>query len=187
MFTTLHYRSVHLLISRISIKKLFLVCPTDGMEQPILNHFKGDAFFYTSLGANFDFEFIEQSEIWNLICEQRIEMLVFVTAMNNVFYNHALDKNTNLDFIVNEQLVKPNYMYKDLNHSEVFFSNNYLIVAQHLKNQKQRLLSTSFLGNRLQEEKILVDAYVYQHEKMIFTNYLEIEKTGHFLNNISSN
>ncbi len=171
-----------------SVKRLFLICPTDCLEEPILNHFAGEGYFYTALGAYFEFDFMAQSSLWDLICEHTIEQVVFVTAIDNVFYQDVFNKNVKHNYPVDEALAKvKKEISKHQIQPEVFSSNFHLLVAKHLKSQKKRLLSSSYLGNRLSEEKITIDAYAYQPEKRLFSSYHEIEKMGYMLNNISNN
>jgi len=175
-------------LKKNSIKRLFLICPTDRMEQLIVNHFRGEVYFYTALGAYFEFDLRVQSKLWDLIGEYRIEQVIFVTAINNVFYKQVFDKNEKHNYPIDEILAETKKeISKHRIHPEVFSSNLHLLAARHLKNQKQRLLSTRFLGNRLREKNIIVDAYAYQPEKKIFSSYREIEKMGCLLKSISYN
>lgn len=152
-----------------SKKILFLICPTDSMEKSILTHFSGVGYFYTALGVYFEYDFTMQSELWELICEHRIEEVVFVTAFNNVFFVDVSNKNVKHSYPVDEALAEAkSRISKHLIQPEVFSSNYHLLVANHLKHQKRRLLSTNYLGSRLKKEKIMVNAYAYHPEKINF-------------------
>ena len=171
-----------------SIRSLFLICPTDNLEQDISNDFAGEAFFCTALGGYFEFDLETQSNIWDLICEKGINQIVFVSGINNVFFKHAFEKNVKHDFRVDEALSKTKKkIFKHLIYPEVFSSNFHLLAAHHLANQKNRLLSTSYLGGYLKREEILVKAYVYQPEDNFFYPLNKIEEKGYLLSGISYN
>ena len=171
-----------------SVQRLFLVCPTDCIEQTILNDFKGKAFFCTALGVYFEFDFVMQSNLWDLICEQSIKQVVFVTAIDNVFYENVFNEKLKLNFPADEALagVKKR-ISKHLIQPGVFSSNYHLLVANYLKNQSRRLMSSSYLGSRLRSEKISVNAYVYDPMKKHFSSCRKTEQMGNLINSISPN
>jgi len=171
-----------------SVKRLFLICPTDNIEQLICNNFTGEAFFYTALGGYFEFDFNTQSNLWDLICKKNINQIVFVSAINNVFYKHAFEKNVKHNYPVDEALSETKKkVFKYLMHPEVFSSNFHLLAARHLINQKKRLLATRYLGNHLKREKVSAKAYVYQPEDNFFYSPREIEEKGYLINSLSYN
>ncbi len=175
-------------LNKESINRLFLICPTDNMEKPILNHFNGSSYFYTALGAYLEFDYESQSKLWDLVYELEIEKIVFVTSINNVFcrqvFNSMQNRNYPVDIVLAETKKE---ISKHLIQPEVFFSNIHLLIAKHLKNQKERLLATSILGNHLKEQNIFVEAYAYHPEKWTFSNCYEVEKIGNFLSEFSCN
>ncbi len=169
---------------RESISRLFLVCPTDGMEQHIRKEFKGEAFFYTALGLYMDFDAESENELWQLIVEKNIDQVVFVSSFSNVFYNDSFDKKRRRNYPVDIALDITRK--KDIKHPS-FAPNIYLLAAKHLENQKHRLLSTDYLGYHLTQNKIPVVAYVYQPKSEFFCSISEIEKRGFWLDKISAN
>ncbi len=169
-------------------KTLFLVCPTDNMEQLILNNFKGEAFFYTALGVYFEFDFRTESRLWELICENGINQIIFVSTIHNIFYQHAYARKGKHNFPIDKVLAETKKkISKNLIQPEAFGSNFHLLAAKHLRNQKKRLLSSPYLGEHLKKEKIPVKAYVYEAHEKIFYHLREIEQRGYLLNSISNN
>ena len=163
-----------------SIRSLFLICPTDNLEQDISNEFAGEAFFYTALGGYFEYDLKTQSDVWDLICEKGINQIVFVCGINNVFFKHAFEEKVRHYYRVDEALIKTKKkIFKHLIHPEVFSSNFHLLAAHHLTNQKNRLLSTPYLGGYLKREEIPVKAYVYQPEEHIFYPLNKIDEKGY--------
>ena len=171
-----------------SNRSLFLICPTDNLEQDISNDFPGEAFFCTALGGYFEFDLETQSNIWDLICEKGINQIVFVCGINNVFFKHAFEEKVRHNYRVDEALSKTKKkIFKHLMYPGVFSSNFHLLAAHHLANQKKRILATLYLGNQLKREKIFVKAYVYQPEGHFFYPLNEIEEKGYLMQRISYN
>jgi len=171
-----------------SMRRLFLICPTDNLEQVISNDFEGETFFCTALGGYFEFDLKTQSNVWDLICENDINQIVFVIGINNVFFKHAFEKKVKHNYRVDEALSKTKKkIFKHSMYFEVFSSNFHLLAAHHLANQKKRLLSTLYLGNHLKREKISVNSYVYQPEDDFFYPLNEIKEKGYQMQMISYN
>jgi len=170
------------------INRLFLICPTDCIEQPIHQYFDGNGYFYTALGAYFEFDFKVQSTLWELICDRNIKEVIFVTAINNLLYQDVFDRNEKHNYPVDQALeIARNEITNHTKPHKAYYSNYHLLVAHHLKKQKHRLLSTHYLGNRLRDNNIDIDVYVYQPNKEKFCSHREIEETGYLLNSISYN
>ena len=65
---------------------LFLICPTDGMEPLLVKCFKGQAFFYTALGACFEWDMATQESLKKLIGKEKIKQVVLLAKMSNTFF-----------------------------------------------------------------------------------------------------
>lgn len=169
-------------------KRLFLICPTENTEQLIRNHFTGEAFFCTALGGYFQFDFNTQSNLWDLICKNNINQIVFVSSIDNVFYKQAFKRNIKHSYHIDNVLseTKKNIFEHSL-HSNIFSSNFYLLAARHLTNQKKRLLSTNYLGSNLKREQVSVKAYVYQPKDNSFYSPRGIKEKEYLTKNIVYN
>jgi hypothetical protein len=137
-----------------SMRRLFLICPTDNLEQVISNDFEGETFFCTALGGYFEFDLKTQSNVWDLICENDINQIVFVIGINNVFFKHAFEKKVKHNYRVDEALSKTKKkIFKHLMYLEVFSSNFHLLAAHHLANQKKTITVYSLFGKSFKKRK----------------------------------
>ncbi len=169
-------------------KRLFLICPTDGIEAPIRNNFIGSVYFYSALGAYFNFDAQTQNSIWQLINDKMIDQVVMVTAITNVFYQQTFSKDQFTNYPINRVLSKMNNTIDDGAMSmEAIFPNYHLLAAKYMKDQKKRLLSTSFLGNCLEKKNIPFYAYIFHPSDKVFSSLDETEKRGYLLNGILCN
>lgn len=167
---------------------LFFACPTDNLELLLRKRCKGEVFFCTALGVHFEFDSEMQHGIWELICENAVDQVIFLSAVNNVFYKQAFEKRRKCSYPVNESLAKTRK--KVCGHSVrsgVFFPNIHSLVAGHLTEQIEHLLSTEYLGARLMTEQIAVEACVYDPQNEMYHSLEEIEQKGELLSNISCN
>jgi len=172
----------------ISKKRLFLVCPTDHMEQVIHKKFGGKAFFYTALGAYFEFDTETQYHLWDMICELGIDEVLLVTRINNNFYGQAFEHQRKHTYPVNKSLSKiKEEITSHQMSAEIFLPNFYLLAARHIANQKKCLLLTYYLGDHLLQQGISVKACAYHPGKDVFYSLEELEHHGGFLKNISCN
>ena len=179
-----------MIISRENTAKnsLFLVCPMDRMEPLIRDKFSGEAFFCSALGVYFEYDIQTQFSLWDLIRENRIDRVIFATSVNNVFYRQAFKKIATTTYPINETLADTRKQLADhLMSSDVLFPNFHLLAAQHMANQKERLLTTQYLGAKLTKGNVEVKAYVYQPQEGVFYNLGEVEKRGHLLSKVSCN
>ena len=117
-----------------SINRLFLVCPTDGMEPLIRKEFEGEAFFYTALGACFEFDIQTENSLWEMILDNDIRQIVFLSSTSNVFYQDAFSKQQKRDYPIDVALAKTR---KSIFHHKSFTPNVHLLAANHLKSQKK--------------------------------------------------
>ena len=64
-------------------KAIYFVCPTDCLENEISQTYKGDKFFYTSLGNTFSTNHESMTEIAKLIKDHKIEEIHFILSDQN--------------------------------------------------------------------------------------------------------
>lgn len=172
----------------ISTKTLFLICPTDRIELLILQKIRSKAFFYTALGVDFEFDLDTQCDLRELIVKNRIKRIVFLSAINNVFYRKAFEQRGPYHYPVSRTLARiRKEIYPQRMPPGVFLPNFYGLAARHLAIQKKRLLSTKYLGYHLVEQEIAIEIYFYEPRAEVFYNLEEIEKKGQWLDNISFN
>lgn len=161
-----------------------MVCPTDGMEQLIRKKFEGEAFFYTALGLYFEFEIQSENDLWQLIVNNSVKQVVFVSSIKNVFYSDAFARNRKQCYSIDEALDKT--LKSNIKHPS-FVPNIHLLAAKHLENQKQRLLSTGYLGYQIVQAGIPVEAYVYKPQTKSFCSLNEVNARGSLLNDFCAN
>ncbi|MEL7219878.1 MAG: hypothetical protein AAGJ93_01085 [Bacteroidota bacterium] len=171
-----------------SKKKLFLVCPTDHMEMLIREKFHGESFFCTALGLYFELDERTQYKLWELIAENNIEQLLFVSRLNNIFYQQAFSDKPQYNYSVSLALAKTRRNLASQSSLKMeAFPNLHRLAAQHIVNQQMRLLASSYLGNHLITRNIEVNACLYQASQQIFYSLSEVEQRGNLLSNISAN
>ena len=169
-------------------KVLCLVCPTDNLEIPLKSRYGAETFFYTALGAYFDFDQSVQFRLWEIINELNIEEIIFVCSLNNVFYRNAFDEKGNRKFAVDQCLLKTRHVLSiEQIDSEMFSANFHLLATQYLSDQIDRLLATNYLGLRLEQSDIGVKALVHEPRESIFIQLKEVEARGKMLSSISYN
>ena len=140
------------------------------------------------LGYTSSLKLETQYGLWDLICSNSIDQVIFVSAINNPFYRQAFIKSRKQLYAADEALAKTKAkIYEHPTTSDSFTPNLHLLAAHHLTNQKSRLLSTKYLGNQLTREKIMVKAYVYHSQEQVFYNLRETKQRGNLLDMISFN
>ena len=170
------------------MRNLYLVCPTDNLEMPIRNEFGGTAFFYTALGVYFEFDVPTQYDLWELIERQHIERLLFISSVQSDFYKRAFDVQRQNVYPVDRELAKirrgifepgilPGYGLPDYT----------LLASEHLATQKERVLSTEYLGYQLISHTIEVKAYLFLPQYTVFRSLEEMEWKTSLIHNISLN
>ena len=158
------------------------------MELIIPKHFAGEAFFHTAIGVYFEFDIQAQFEIWDLVLKHGIKQIVFATAINNVFYKDACKRYPAHNYSVTKVLTQTR---KSISHDhksgDELFPNFHLLAAQHLANQKNRLMSSSYIGAQLKQVRIEVSALVYHPQRQSFSSLHATEVRGKLLNIASCN
>lgn len=169
-------------------RRLFFICPTDCIETKIRGEFSGKVFFCSALGLYFKLDFQMQKNLKDLISENCIDQVIFVSDLNNTFYKQTLDETKKLRYTTNGLLSKSREKepYQPIAQN-VFFPNLHSLAANHVQEQKKRLLSSDFLGKYLISENIEVKGYIYQSSKDDYFSLEEIENLGHLFNSIASN
>lgn len=154
----------------ISKKCLFLICPTDGFEPFLTNMFKEQAFFYTALGACFEWKNATQKELAKLIVKQDIKQVLFIVKKNNRFFLDKLKIKYNLAAYPVEkslQFIEDN-MSTTLENWGDKRPNQEILAANYLEYQKDRLIQTSFLGSTLKKHNIAVMSMLYNSNRQTF-------------------
>ncbi|MBQ4822884.1 hypothetical protein [Aquimarina sp. MMG016] len=148
---------------------LFMICPTDHIENILSQTCSTKAYFYTALGASFKWDTGTQQSLITLIENQKITQVVFVTKYTNLFYEEALDPNSEPFYEVNETLLKldktlPNYFLKQ-SHPILRIM---LLASRHLQKQQKHILETSILGKVLKQNKVITQSFVYHADNEVF-------------------
>lgn len=155
---------------------LFLVCPTDNIENVLNKIDCGKTFFYTSLGASFSWDTPTQRNIINVIKNQNIDRLIFVTKSDNQFYKDTDYSFCGAALAINQALARlekklPNYLLQD-SHPLLRIM---LIASRHLLKQRKQIIETSLLGNMIKQQGIVTKSYVYHPENKEFYTSSSIE------------
>jgi len=167
---------------------LFLICPTDHLEDILSQTCNTKAFFYTALGANFNWDITTQKNLISLIEKQKIKQIVFVTKHSNLFYQEALEPDSEPLFAVYDTLLKldktlPGYF---LNQSHPIL-RIMLLASRNLQRQQKHILETSLLGKALKHKKTIIQSFVYHPENEVFYPPKIIEKKVLLYGMVSSN
>jgi hypothetical protein len=150
-------------------RHLYFVCPMDHLEPVINMEFKGENYFYTSLGNSLVFDGDLMSNICTLIESKLITDIRFVLSDNNKVVADAFYKK---DF-VRIKWLKPFYETISIHKEESKVYDSHFInpfkpvLAKHLDNKvsvlKNHLSSTGFIH-------VNVDAMIFNTESMCFND-----------------
>ena len=146
---------------------LYLVCPTDFLETTINKRFKGNNFFYSSLGNAVEFNESLIYELKSLIQKHHITSVRFVLSYNNKMVLDALNKQAYSD------IAGMNSFYTELNkckqRSKVSWNinNKQFCVLSYYLNAKVKQLQFK-LANSV-SQKLSIKAKVYNHKYKRFT------------------
>jgi len=156
---------------------LFLICPTDHIEGFLGQVYAKKAYFYTALGASFNWDIPTQNSLVTLIENHKIHSIVFITKYTNIFYKEALESSCESLFQVNDILLGinetlPNYLLKQ-SHPIL---RTMLLASRHLQRQKKHILQTSILGRILKQKNITIKSLVYHTDSEMFYTPEMIEK-----------
>ncbi len=169
------------------MSSLYLICPSDSLEHLIETEFKGDVYFYTALGVYFEFDINSQLSLWKIIHENDIDQITFVTSIANSFYKDALQDRIKYPCPLTESLQRTHIKIYNDSHAGLFHYNFHLLVYQHLKKQINRLINTEYLGKQIKNNKLCLNAYIYQPYNDEFCNITDMEWKGQLFNHISYN
>lgn len=177
-----------MLLTQSTKNKLYLICPTDSIETVIYESFAGEPFFYTALGAYFQLDLQSQFKLVDLVKSKKIEQIVLISSINNVFFKYVFGNKNKLDFPILKSLSQiKKKAFPGIEYPEVFASNFHLLAVKHLMHQKNRLINSSFFGRYLKNEKIIVQALVYQPNEKAFYDLKETERLGILMESIAYN
>jgi len=156
---------------------LFLICPTDHIESVLSQTCSTKAFFYTALGASFNWDVPTQRSLTTLIEKHKITQAVFVTKHTNLFYKEAFESNCESLFQVNNTLLALDKTLPDcfLQQSHPML-RTMLLASRHLQKQQRNVLRTSILGETLKKYKVVTGSFVYHPDNEIFYSPGTIEK-----------
>ena len=170
------------------MRNLYLVCPTDNLEMPIRNEFGGTAFFYTALGVYFEFDEPTQYDLWELIERQHIERLLFISSVESDFYKRVFDVRRQNVYPVDRELARIRRRIFEPGILPGYGLPNYpLLASEHLATQKERVLSTEYLGCQLISNTIEVKAYLFLPQYTVFQSLEEMEWKAPLIHSISLN
>lgn len=168
--------------------RLFLICPTDHIQKRVLDNFQGCAFFCSALGVYFEFDEETQYKIAEVVGRKGIDEIIFISDFNNIFYRQTHDHSVFGHYSIREALQKTKEKLSiHLQDPRVFSLNRHLLISNHLKDQRNRLLETSYLGELLEQSNIQVRAYIYYPTEHRFLNLEQLESKGHLLSDIAHN
>ncbi len=162
--------------------RLFLICPTDNIEVSILKKFKGHGFFFSGLGNYYEFDFQEQWNILNLLEENRIERISFVSSIYNTCYQ-AYSEGIG----VNNTLINNESFLMSLNQGCIYSTYSIHPLVYYLNQQIDRLISTDYLGLQLEEKSITVDAYLYDIKLNCFYGFQGMKNKSFVFTQLSYN
>ncbi len=167
---------------------LFLICPTDYMENILNSTYREKAFFYTALGADFSWDNSTQLKLIELIESQNVTQIVFVVKSTNRFYQKTNALENVSKFRINDTLLGieeslPNCF---LNQSHPMLKTM-LLASRHLQQQQQQILETAVLGNFLIHRKIDIKSFVFNPDTTLFFTPEIIEKKVLLYGTLSSN
>ncbi|MDH7448154.1 hypothetical protein [Aquimarina sp. 2201CG14-23] len=167
---------------------LFLICPTDHIESILSQTCNTKAFFYTALGASFNWDITTQKNLITLIENQKITQVVFVTKYSNLFYQEALEPNSEPLFTVYDTLLKLDKTLPDyfLNQSHPIL-RIMLLASRHLQKQQKNILETFLLGKMIKQHKIITQSFVYHPDNEVFYPPKTIENKVLLYGTLSSN
>jgi len=156
---------------------LFLICPTDYMENVLNSSYRGKAFFYTALGADFNWDYNTQLDLTEFIENQNIKQIVFVVKSTNLFYQRTDITKYASKFRINETLLGIEESLPEcfLNQSHPMLKTM-LLASRHMQQQHNQILETSILGNFLKYHKISIKSFVLNPDTALFFRPKTIEK-----------
>ena len=163
-------------------KCLFLICPTDCLEQVINRQFNNENYFYTSLGNSFLYDEKTINSICNTIKKHKINDICFVLSVDNKIVQEAL-----LDNKFSDRTLLNNY-YDDIKiqalHSNTSFQNDkyqFSIISYYLnKKIKELELQLTVRLMRYTSQSVNVSGKIYNKMEDVFmaiySDFVCIEK-----------
>ena len=168
---------------------LFLVCPTDFMEPALRKNCQGQAFFYTALGACFDWNLSTQKNLIGLIKRRNIGQIVLVTKMDNRFFRDKVKVKYNLAHFPVEKALQSieDSLPEHFHHWDKPLPQLSVLALHYLNAQKRRLLDSEPIGQLIQRKQISIEIQIYDAKKRSFLNMEKLEGKIHLFDSISVN
>jgi len=113
-----------------------MVCPSDHLEPIIYHSFKGQKYFYTSLGNTVDFDNGTLREIAKLIADNDIEKVTFILSENNRIALDALSNQYLIKVRGLDKAYRRFLTYKRLSLKSWQMNNYRTMIISHHLNQK---------------------------------------------------
>jgi hypothetical protein len=141
------------------MNKLYLVCPLSKSEGKIRESEKGNLFFYTALGSDFnfsDFSFVEK--LIDFIDDNEIQIIYFVHDCNSKFLNEVINMKGPCDARVEHNLIN---LYIDqfdwINSMPTQNKKVEALAYLHINSQMEEFRSHYFINQILQGNNIKVE------------------------------
>lgn len=168
---------------------LFLICPTDGMELLLAKRFSGQAFFYTSLGACFEWDLATQEDLINLIKRRDINHIVLLMKVTNTFFIDKVKVKYNLANYAVEKTLQfiEDTIPEHLKHWDKTIPKQRMLATTYLEYQKRRLLNTVCLGKQIDNGRIAVTSLLYSEAACRFLKTETLKQKMELFETISIN
>ncbi len=147
-------------------KYLNFICPTDCLEFIIKQAFKGEHYFFTSIGNSLTLDIGTVGQIKHLLRAQHIQEISFILSEDNRFIQDALG-----DWELSEVKGLENFYDKILkekgNMKEIWQEGNrqFFILSYHLNNKIAELKEEL---NKLWVDQLIINAKIYKREEDLF-------------------
>ncbi len=168
---------------------LFLICPTDGMEPILVERFNGQAFFYTSLGACFEWDLTTQENLIGFIKRRNINHIILLMKVTNTFFINKVKIKYNLANYTVEKTLQfiEDTIPEHLKHWDKTILKQRVLATTYLEHQKRRLLNTVYLGKQIDNGKIAVTSLLYSEAACRFLKTKTLKQKMELFETISIN
>jgi len=168
---------------------LFLTCPSGFMEPPVRKWFGGNSYFYTAVGAFFEWDDTTQYNVVSFLRRRQISEIHFVGNIDNPLYSGLLSDS---DIVLRQSWEKQlSQGYADLKSvTNVLLDTKMktqLLLASHLARQIQRLSESTILGQYITKNAICINAFVYDPDDDSFFHEVEVRRRAEILQGICCN
>jgi len=146
----------------------YLICPTDCLEQTINKQFKGENYFYSSLGNSFNYDNQTLKAIKTIIKKNNIRHIYFVLSLDNKIILDAVGKQKFSNINALSSCYK--HLKKQGLNAQLVFDDTvflYSVISYYL-NQKIKELQIQF--SFLSQTSIEVRGKIYNKSNNAFSN-----------------